>query len=94
MSPMELLSSLLSDLAAGKGAIPLSVSLKEDEEVQRLREEISVLQARNSTLQIELDRAQYLFRCESILNNQLVDLCRQHGIKLDSSFFARPYSET
>lgn len=94
MSPMEQLSSLLSDLAAGKGAIPLSVSLKEDEEVQRLREEISVLQARNSTLQIELDRAQYLFRCESILNNQLVDLCRQHGIKLDSAFFARPYSET
>ena len=94
MSPLEQLSSLLSDLAAGKGAIPLSISVKEDEEVQRLREEVSELQARNSTLQIELDRAQYLFRCESILNNQLVDLCRERGIKLDSAFFARPYSET
>lgn len=86
------LSSLLSDvLTAGKGAIPLSISLKEDEEVQRLREEISDLQARNSTLQDELDRAQYLFRCESILNNKLVDLLRENGIALGSEFFQRPF---
>lgn len=92
MSPMEQLSSLLSDLAAGKGAIPLSVSIKEDEEVKRLKEENEALQSRLNGLQAELDRAQYLFRCESILNNQLVDLCRERGIKLDSAFFQRPYS--
>lgn len=94
MSPMEQLSSLLSDLAAGKGAIPLSVSLKEDEEVKRLKEENEALQSRISGLQAELNRTQYYFRCESVLNNQLVDLCRENGIKLDSAFFARPYSET
>lgn len=94
MSPMEQLSSLLTDLAAGKGAIPLSISLKEDEEVKRLKEENEALQSRLNGLQAELNRAQYYFRCESVLNNQLVDLCRQHGIKLDSAFFARPYSET
>lgn len=93
MSSPDTLSSLLAECLAGKGAIPLSISVKEDEEVQRLREEVSELQARNCTLQIDLDRAQYLFRCESILNNQLVDLCRQHGIKLDSAFFQRPYSD-
>lgn len=94
MSPMEQLSSLLSDLAAGKGAIPLSISLKEDEEVKRLKEENTALQSQIIGLQAEVNRAQYLFRCESVLNNQLVDLCRQHGIILDSAFFARPYSET
>lgn len=92
MTPLEKLSSLLSDLlAAGKGAIPLSISLKEDEEVQRLREEISVLQARNSTLQSELDRAQYLYRCESILNNKLVDTLRSNGIQLGAEYFQRPF---
>lgn len=94
MSPMEQLSSLLSDLAAGKGAIPLSISLKEDDEVKRLREENAALQSQINGLQAELDRVVYRFRCESILNNQLVDLCRERGIKLDSAFFARPYSET
>lgn len=93
-NPMEQLSSLLSDLAAGKGAIPLSISLKEDEEVKRLKEENMALQSRINGLQAELNRAEYLFRCESVLNNQLIDLCRENGIILDSSFFARPYSET
>lgn len=93
MAPGDTLSSLLAECLAGKGAIPLSISVKEDEEVQRLREEVSALQARNSALQSELDRAQYLFRCESILNNSLVDLCRKHGIELNAAFFQRPYSD-
>lgn len=92
MSPMEQLSSLLSDvLSAGKGAIPLSISLKEDEEVQRLRQEVSDLQAKLNGTQAELDRAQYLYRCESVLNNKLVDLLRENGIALGSEFFQRPF---
>lgn len=87
------LVALLSDLAAGKGTIPLSVSIKEDEEVQRLKAENEALRARILTQQSELERVSYRFRCESILNNSLVDVCRAHGIQLDQAFFARPYSE-
>lgn len=92
MTSVEKLSSLLSDvLSAGKGAIPLSISLKEDEEVQRLRQEVSELQEQLKASQAELDRAQYLFRCESVINNKLVDLLRENGIALDAGFFQRPY---
>lgn len=93
MSPGDALSSLLAECLAGKGAIPLSISLKEDEEIKRLKAENEALQSRVDTLQAELNRAQYLFRCESMVNNQLVDLCRDHGIKIDSAFFQRPYSD-
>ena len=93
MASGDLLSSLLAECLAGKGAIPLSISLKEDEEIQRLKAENESLQSRVDILQSELNRAQYLFRCESMVNNQLVDLCRDHGIKIDSAFFQRPYSD-
>lgn len=92
MSAPDQLSSLLSDLlAAGKGAIPLSISLKEDEEVQRLKEEVSTLTAQLNGKQAELDRAEYLFRCESVLNNKLVDIVRENGIALGPEFFQRPF---
>lgn len=92
MSGVEQLSSLLSDiLTAGKGAIPLSISLKEDEEVQRLREQVSALAAQLNAKQTELDRVEYLFRCESVLNNKLVDIVRENGISLGPEFFQRPF---
>lgn len=92
MTPSEQLLSLLSEaLTAGKGAIPLSISLKEDEEVQRLKEQVSTLTAQLNGKQAELDRAEYLFRCESILNNKLVDLIRENGISLGPEFFQRPF---
>lgn len=93
MSLEEQLSLLISHLASGERVIPLSVSLKDDEEVRQLRTQVAELTDRLSVLQHELDRAQYLFRCESILNNQLVDLLREKGIKIGPEFFARPYSE-
>lgn len=87
------LSSFISSLLKGEGSIPLSISLKEDEEVKRLREENEQLLSRINQLQQQINRTEYLFRCESTLNNNLVDLCRQHGIKIDKAFFNRPYSE-
>lgn len=85
-----ILSSLVEK---GGGAIPLSISIKEDEEVQRLKAENEQLLSRIHQLQQQVNRTEYLFRCESTLNNNLVDLCRQHGIKIDKAFFNRPYSE-
>lgn len=59
--------------------------------MQRLRNENLELQERLNSLQTELDRAQYLFRCESVLNNKLVDLIRENGIALGPEVFQRPY---
>lgn len=92
MSTSDQLSSLLNSLlSTGKGAIPLSISLKEDEEVQRLKSEIEVLEERCAVLAKDKDRAEYLYRCESVLNNKLVDTIRENGIELSPEFFIRPF---
>lgn len=92
MTSSDQISSLLNSLlSAGKGSIPLSISLKEDEEVQMLRQQVSALEEQLNAKQVELDRTEYLFKCESILNNKLVDLIRDNGISLGSDFFKRPY---
>lgn len=56
-----------------------------------LRQQVSNLEAQLNAKQAELDRAEYLFKCESILNNKLVDLIRENGVSLGPDFFKRPY---
>lgn len=92
MSP-QLLSLLSQLLLEGEGAIPIRVSLRSDEEIIALRNQVAMLSESVQRLQRDVDRAEYHFRCESVLNNALVDLCREHGIKIEPSFFKRPYSD-
>lgn len=85
--------ALLSRVVADKQSIPLSISIKDDNEVIALKEEISALQSKIDSLKVTLNRTEYLYKCESFLNNRLVDLCRSNGITLGADFFVRPYEE-
>ena len=91
MSP-QLLTLLSQLLLEGEGAIPIRVSLRSDDEIIALRSQVVALSESMEKLQRDFDRVEYRFRCESVLNNDLVDLCREHGIKIEPSFFKRPYS--
>lgn len=39
------------------------------------------------------NRAEYRYRCESVINTELVDLLREHGIKYRPALESRPWGE-
>lgn len=65
----------------GKGQpINLQVVLTPSEEVQSLRARIKDLEGQITAMRQEVTRAQNLFQAESVLNLELIDLCREHGV--------------
>lgn len=86
----ELLLALLRLLEREEG-LPIHVKLSPDDELLALRLRVSELEDSLEQLQREYTRTEYLYRCETAINLRLVDICRQHGIKLEASFFSRPY---
>ena len=60
----------------------IRVRLVSDEEVLNLRREVESLTARLEGLQTEYNRLEYRYRCEVIVNMELVDLCREHGVPI------------
>lgn len=66
---------------AGEGQpLTVRVLLTPSDEVVLLRDQVKELQAQVLTLKSEAARAQNLYQRESILNLELVDLCRAHGV--------------
>lgn len=64
--------------------IVLEVRLTPSDEVVKLREQVNLLEGRLVALQAEYNHVEYLFRCESIVNQRLTDLCREYGVPLRS----------
>ena len=75
---------------AGEGSFQLNVSLEEAAVVRQLRSQVSDLEAQVERLQGELNRLEYLYRCETLVNCELTDLCRAHKIRIRPSMAARP----
>lgn len=75
---------------AGEGSFQLHVSLEEAPVVRELRSQVSDLEAQVERLQSELNRLEYLYRCETLVNCELTDLCRAHGIRVRPSMAERP----
>lgn len=86
----ELLFVLLRLLEREEG-FPLHIRVSPDDELLTLRSQVSTLTASLEALQRDFNRTEYLYRCEAAINLRLVDVCREHGIKLPVSFFSRPY---
>lgn len=74
---------------AGSGPIQLSVSLCEAEEVKSLREQVASLEASLASEKALRLRVEGLFADESFLNNELIDLCREHSVPVPRKFFVR-----
>lgn len=71
--------------------IELRVILRTDDEVLALRAEVARLEAALAAEKARADRAEYKFRCESIINQELVDLCRASNVKFRPSLKDRPW---
>lgn len=70
--------------------IELFVRLSPSDEVMQLRADVAHLEERLDQLRKEYNRTEFLYRCEVMINSQLVDLCREHGIRLHPAMFQRP----
>lgn len=77
----------------GWGPLPLrvEVSLTPSDEVQALRQQLSEASLQLKELEQRVNRAEYLYRCETIINLRLTDYCRAHGFQVPRHLFGRPY---
>lgn len=60
--------------------LELVVRLIPSDEVLQLREQVKALQGKLDDLQAQYNRVEYKYRCEVIVANELLDLCRANGI--------------
>ena len=66
--------------AGGGRPLTVHVVLTPSDDVIHLRNQVSDLQREVLALKQETARAQDLYQGESILNLELIDLCREHGV--------------
>lgn len=90
-SDLSPLVSALSRLAdrVGEGPVSLSVSLTDSNEVLSLRARIESLEKELDALRASYNHTEFLYRCEVVVNTELLDLCGEHGIKVRRSMFDR-----
>lgn len=69
----------------------IHVRVSPDDEVLALRSRVAELEAQLSEARAQRDRAEYRFGCECAVNQELVDLCREHGIAFRAALSSRPW---
>lgn len=76
--------SLPLSLMVGEGGTPLKleVVVTTSDEVLALRARVAELEATINGLRSEYNRLEYLYRCESIINQRLLDRCREQNVKV------------
>lgn len=67
------------------------VTVTPSDEVLGLRRELDELRSELQKLRDEFHRVEYRYGCEVRINQQILDYCRQQGIKLPDRFFGRSY---
>lgn len=71
-------------------AMRLHVLLTPSDEVQALRARIAALEGELKQLREQYNRTEFLYRCETLINLQLQDLCREQQVKVPRRLFQRP----
>lgn len=66
--------------------IEIHVTYRNDDYVKELEAKLAEAEAR-------ANRAEYKYRCESVICAQLQDLCHEHGVSFREALKARPWSD-
>lgn len=74
-----------------RGPLTVAVTLEPSDEVKALRARVAALEEETARLKAERDRVEYKYRCEVVVNGELVDLCRAHGVAFRPALNQRPY---
>ncbi len=72
----------------------LKIYLEDSREVVRLKERIAELEEELGKAQEEVRKLGFRYRCESVVNQELVDLCRVNGVKFRPALQSRPWDDT
>ena len=78
----------------GEGGLHLTVSLRDEKEVAAMKARIAELETELEGLKAAYNRCEFAFRCESLINMQITDYCREVGLTLPRRLFQRPYSRS
>lgn len=56
-----------------------------------LRPRVAELEAQAEAARAERDRLEYKYRCESLINTELIDLCKREGVPFREALTRRPW---
>jgi len=70
--------------------IEVNVHLTSSDEVLALRERVNSLEKELSVVKDAANRTEFLYRCEVLINERLVDLCKDNEIRIPKSLYHRP----
>lgn len=71
--------------------LEVHVTLRTDDEVLSLRARVAELERELEAQKEAYNRVEYKYRCESIINQELVDLCRASNVKFRPALGRRPW---
>ena len=69
----------------------LTIYLEDARRVRELEAQLAALERENARLAEELRVVSFRYRCETVVNLELQDLCRAHGVAYRPSLAARPW---
>lgn len=90
MCPNPFTAPLSFILGQGSAPLKVEVSVTPSDEVQHLRSQVQDLQTQLNTMQARYNRVEYLYRCETLINSQLIDLCKDRGFTVPKRLYERP----
>ena len=71
--------------------LEIHVRVSVDDEVQALRARVAALEGEAEAERARADRAEYRYRCETVINAELTDLCKVHGVDIRPALKGRPW---
>ena len=71
--------------------LEIHVRVSPDDEVLALRARVAELEAKAAEAEEERRRGEYMYRCETLINTELVDLCKAHKVPFREALKARPW---
>lgn len=71
--------------------LEIHVRVSPDDEVLALRARVAELEAKAAKAEEERRRVEYMYRCETLINTELVDLCKAHKVPFREALKARPW---
>lgn len=72
----------------------MTIYLEDGRRVKALEAQVAALEAEAAALREEKRVLEFRYRCESVVNMELLDLCREHGVKYRPSLVDRPWGDS
>lgn len=69
----------------------VTVYLEDGRRIRELTAQVVALEGEKMALEERVRNLEFKYRCESVVNMELTDLCREHGVKFRPGLVARPW---